>query len=324
MFSPAKLPLNQPTKVGKPFYRPRGYTGRKQYRRKQWEAAGGIDPDTGEVRPEPELSEPVDPVSLPVPACQKEEANLRAAKVEAFRLRHELKQRIHHPDDTVNPSPDVVRYLIDLGKIIYEEILALRGFRIAAHGISKVKRPKGPTYYRAQTWAEVPRKKGPGTRLGHVHIGYADTEAEARQLVERFFREERGIDISMERPAWMDEAMKLSLKIQSERAREEVAAKWADDDDPDTEPTRKRLSDHEETVRMVLVTYGYCRPLLAEEIVKYAAEPGEPILHALEMLIKRGKAYSHESAGQRWFSASKEDYERQVRLMIQRMEDAAG
>lgn len=272
---------------------PHAPPGLKQCRAKGWE---------NEVAPE--LSPATDPVRLP----NSSEQEIKNAKIEAMVKRREAKQELWHSLDAVNPMPDYCGNLLVLARFMKDRALKARGLRSAAHGVTPHKNG-----FRVQFWSKIHAK--------HVQIGYSETEAGAWRMVEEYYRDELNIDIRVERPEWLDEMMRLAVDLQSQmRAaeRERISRLWVGDDDSIPDPTGRSLSPAEETVRETLCTFGYARPLTSEEVVKHSeADPGA-MATALAQLVMRGEHYAFKTVagGREWYSASRTDYERQLRGMM--------
>lgn len=177
---PPRPPKKKP-KSRKPRPRP------AQHRRHEWEDAGGMD-DAGNWLPEPRLWEPAGRLT----------DQSREARVEVLRRRHELKQRLSHPLDTAVP-PDYAGAMVALARLMREEALGERGFRWCAEGVSVVPpaSPGDPPRYRAEVW-----DGGEGKAGDHIHLGYADSEGEAIDLILDWCQKRLRINASYRPPAW--------------------------------------------------------------------------------------------------------------------------
>jgi hypothetical protein len=114
-----------------------------------------------------------------------------------YRLRHASQMRMCMEGDKAIREPDYPEALEGICRAFQEEVLAQRGLRSAAHGISRVD-PKDPSKgFRCQAWGEIGGKTVQGIRVGHIHIGYAKDEETAYRLVAAWWLKNRRIDISV-------------------------------------------------------------------------------------------------------------------------------
>jgi hypothetical protein len=199
----------------KPAAAPRTAKTRQQHRRKDWEDYSEPQFYSGDLQPatSSEVSAAVDgvpdvirepasicaarfrePIRVPegVPATVTIGENGTSQTVEAtriikqavFHMRHARRMPLRVSGDC-ETMPDYVESLSNIGRFARQLYLIDSGFRDAAHCIHRV-RPDDPTSpYRVQPWDFT---RGPlidenrpelGRAGGHVHVGYAATEAEA-------------------------------------------------------------------------------------------------------------------------------------------------
>lgn len=132
------------------------------------------------------------PVVMPSAAT---ESDVKSVMSVVYRLRLEVNSQLYVPGDPQKPR-DYVMSLTEICKLYQEEMLAERGFRSAAHGISEVKDSQGNvTGYRVQAWGDTPAQDGK-IRTGHIHGGYCKTLDEAYKLRAEWWLKHRRIDIS--------------------------------------------------------------------------------------------------------------------------------
>lgn len=132
------------------------------------------------------------PVSLP-PNTSAEDA--RDVMSVVYRLRFAHRAQLYVEGDPLLPT-DYVMSLKEISKLYREEMLAAKGFRSAAHGISEVRDAKGNlTGYRVQAWGDTKTTNG-GIRTGHIHAGYVNTIEEAYDLQAKWWLEKRGVNLS--------------------------------------------------------------------------------------------------------------------------------
>lgn len=201
-------------------------SARCQYRRFDWEEAGGIDPETGEQRPEPILADPPYPVLLPRPpeGDVEAEAEFRAAKVLVMRRRHELRRKLWVEGDarrTMDVPDALHRLALEMMHLPASGPVdrASATFQTLVSGVYQYRDRYGrPTArWRAYPWV-VDLTKPIGTRgqkgekgKRRIHLGYHDCREKALAAVLRY-RVAQGYEVETDIPAWMGELMKLATR----------------------------------------------------------------------------------------------------------------
>ena len=133
-------------------------------------------------------------ITLPDPCDELTDKHIRRC---VYSLRHANRLRIKMKEDAVSREPDYPGSLEGICRAFQEEVLAQRGLRSAAHGISRVD-PNDPSKgFRCQAWGEIGGQTVQGIRVGHIHIGYAKSETEAYRLVAAWWLKNRRIDITV-------------------------------------------------------------------------------------------------------------------------------
>lgn len=132
------------------------------------------------------------PVKLP-PGTKPSDARDVMSVVYRLRFHHRAELRVE--GDPELPR-DYAMSLEEICKLYREEMLAERGFRSAAHGISEMRDASGSvTGYRVQTWGDTTARNG-SIRTGHLHIGYAKTIEDAYRMQAKWWLKERKIDLT--------------------------------------------------------------------------------------------------------------------------------
>lgn len=182
--------------------KPRKPRAEPQYRRRDYEDGGGID-DDGKPNPIPEPELPI-PVRTSLPPGPE--------RVEVLRQRHTDKQALWNPRDESWAAPfDYVKALTVLGEFMRQVVLASRGLRPAANGVSMVKGSGGVPIWRAEVWDP----HHVWSDRDHLHVGYAKTRGEARDLLIKWYKEKRGLDITVQPPAWLKEVLADAMQLQA-------------------------------------------------------------------------------------------------------------
>jgi hypothetical protein len=233
-------------------------TDRRQSRRSDWEdfhepefhttvSLPIVPPDTfADVPPEilPTVRKYAQrfhlPITLPDPCSEEVDRAIRQA---VYSLRHANRLRLKMPDDAASREPDLPEALEQICRAFKEEMLAQRGLRSAAHGISRVD-PNDPSRgWRVQVWGDIGGKEVQGIRVGHIHVGYAKSEIEAHKMMAAWWLKNRRLDIevcfSPESAIGILAEMMGNAAINAGNAREDaaklaelsVAEVWGDDED---------------------------------------------------------------------------------------------
>lgn len=169
-------------------------------RRPDWEDGGGID-DDGTPNPVPDPSLPTPPRTLFRPGPDK---------VAVMAARHAAGYSLWCPADLTQPI-DYVSALCEVGAMMREEVLAERGLRWLANGISTVPgpTPADPPQFRAQVW---------DVNLNdHIEVGRAPTRGAAVNLIIDWARVHLGLDVNVQPPDWLKHILGDAIRLQAER-----------------------------------------------------------------------------------------------------------
>lgn len=132
------------------------------------------------------------PVSLPVGVPEDDAREIMSV---VYRLRFEARTSLYVEGDP-QKGRDYVDAISEICKLYREEMLASKGFRSAAHGISKVTNAAGEvTKYRVQSWGDTEATDG-SIRTGHIHVAYCDTIEEAYRKQAEWWLKHRKIDLT--------------------------------------------------------------------------------------------------------------------------------